>query len=65
MSFIMTLIPLFGSKSGRFRAGASRGVDRWPSNRLFRAETHSIANPLKTQGVFPAHYRPVYVPIFS
>jgi hypothetical protein len=34
MSIIMNLIPLFGSKSGRLRE-ASRGADRWPSNRLF------------------------------
>ncbi len=31
----------------------------------FRAETHSVANPLKIQGVFPAQYRPVSVPLVS
>ncbi len=45
MSIIMTLIPLFGSKSGRFRGGVSRGVDRWPSNRLFVLKPTQLRTP--------------------
>ncbi len=53
MSIIMTLIPLFGSMSGRFRGGVQRGRST-ALDQAFRAETLSVANPLKIQGVFPA-----------
>ncbi len=60
MSIIITLIPLFGSKSGRFRGGVQRGRSM-ALEQAFRAETHSVANPLKTQGV----PRPVQTRFFS